>query len=542
MSSRALAVLVACGVLGLALLVGVKREAIGDFVRFQIDANQAVDLGNQALRDIKIDSATYRHTATITYTFDEHTNEYLRRTIGIAAANRVYREQVPSAFWTIRYFRDSQNEEYMVVLRPDGSLHSVHHTLDEKASGANLSKDDALARAENYLRDRKNMHLSGWRLVDAQTDKKPARTDHTFEWEQNAALDPGSGQQDAHIRMQLHVQGDEVSGYRIFIKIPEAWLDEESRTTGAQLAQTFGRWIGLSAFLIAALVIFLRNLRHPDVARVPWRRLGKWSIWMFVAAVVIFVNRLPQLLTNYTTVMPLVMYYAILAITMIFAVSLYLAAAVLSLGISWFFLERAFGPGRIPGWAGMKAVYYRDAFCVAIFGSAAVLGLNRLPALLARWPALHHALGSSVPGGLDALNPAAGVAASAIVASFLTAGIVGLAVGIIAIYVRTAWMRAGVLILYAALMATNVATPGAFVHDAAFRLLTAIVLWFGATRIVRFNVMGYFLLASTMALATGAVELIQQPNPFFHANGYAVVAFAIALLSWPIVYWRRQPE
>jgi len=87
-----------------------------------------------------------------------------------------------------------------------------------------------------------------------------------------------------------------------------------------------------------------------------------------------------------------------------------------------------------------------------------------------------------------------------------------------------------------------VATPGAFVHDAAVRLLTAIVLWFGATQIVRFNVMGYFLLASTMALATGAVELIQQPNPYFHANGYAVVALAAGLLAWPIFYWRRQPE
>jgi hypothetical protein len=542
MSSRALAALVVCGAMGLALLIGVKREAIGDFVRFQIDANQAVELGNHALRDIKINPATYRHTATLTYTFDEYTNEYLHRTIGIAAANRIYRQQVPSAFWAIRYFRDSQNEEYTVVLRPDGSIHSVHHTLDEKASGANLSKEDALARAETYLRDWKKMDLSGWNLVDARSDKKPARTDHTFEWEQNSALDPGPGQQGAHIRMQLHVQGDEVSGYRVFVKIPEAWRDAESRTTGAQLAQTYGRWIGLFAVLIGALVIFLRNLRHPDVARVPWRRLGKWSIWMLAAAVVTFANRLPQLLTNYTTVMPLLMYYAILAITMIFAVSLYLAGAFLLLGIAWFFLERAFGPGCIPGWAGMKAVYYRDAFCVATFGSAAVLGLNRLPALLARWPVQHHMLGSSVPEGLDVLNPAAGVAASAIVASFLTAGIIGLAAGIIAIYVRAVWIRAALLLLYSALMATNVATPGSFVHDAAFRLLAATILWFGVTQVVRFNAMGYFLAASMIALVTGAVELIEQPNLYFRANGYAVVAVAVALLAWPIFYWRRQAE
>ena len=192
MSSRALAVLIACGVLGVALLAGVKREAIGDFVRFQIDAQEATERGDEDLRQIKIDPATYHHATTITYTFDDYTNEYLRRAIGIAAANRIYRDQVPSAFWTVRYFRDSQNEEYLVVLKPDGSLHSMHHTLDEKAPGANLSKEEAQARAEAYLRDRKGVNLADWNLVETHTDKKPARTDHTFEWEQKAALDaPG---------------------------------------------------------------------------------------------------------------------------------------------------------------------------------------------------------------------------------------------------------------------------------------------------------------------------------------------------------------
>ncbi len=539
MSRRALAALAVCGVLGLALLVGVKREAIGNFVRFQIDANQAVARGDQALRDIQVDPATYRHAATVTYTFNGYTNEYLQRTIGIAAANRIYRDRVPSAFWTIRYFRDSQNEEYLVVLRPDGSLHAVHHTLDEKAAGANLTRQEALARAETYLRDQKKVDLSAWNLVETHTDKKPARTDHEFVWEQKAALDPGSGQQGAHIRMQLQVQGNEVSGYRIFIKVPDAWRDAESRTTAAQLAQTFGRTAGIALVLITVLVIFLRNLKNPDIARVPWRRLGKWSLWMLLAGLVIFANRIPQLLMSYMTAMPLTMYYAILCISLIFAVSLYLAATVLLLGLSWFFLERAFGPGRIFTWAGARAEYYRDAFCVGIFGSAAVLGISRLPAIFTRWPLLRHYLSAAGPGGLDLLNPAAGTIASAIAASFLTAGAVGLVAALIATYVRALWMRAGIMVFYAVVMATNVATPGAFLRDAAFHLVVIVVLWLGVTHIARFNVMAYFLLAAITALVSGAAGLIQQPNAYFHANGYAVVAVGIAVLAWPLVLWQR---
>jgi hypothetical protein len=88
-------------------------------------------------------------------------------------------------------------------------------------------------------------------------------------------------------------------------------------------------------------------------------------------------------------------------------------------------------------------------------------------------------------------------------------------------------------------MATNVATPGAFLRDAAFHLVAIIAIWFGVTRIVRFNVMGYFLLAAMVALVPGAIEMLDQPNPYFHANGYAVVAFTVAMLAWPLIYWRR---
>src|SRR5712671_5924844 len=94
LSSRALGALAICGVMGLALVAGVNREAIGDFVRFEINAAQATSRADQVLRDNKVDPASYEHAATIAYTFDDYNNEYLRRAIGIAAANRIYRDQV----------------------------------------------------------------------------------------------------------------------------------------------------------------------------------------------------------------------------------------------------------------------------------------------------------------------------------------------------------------------------------------------------------------------------------------------------------------
>lgn len=543
MSSRAMAVLIACGVLGIALAAGIKREAIGDFVRFQIDAREATARSDEDLRQIKVDPAIYHHATTVTYTFDDYTNEYLRRAIGIAAANRIYRNDVPSAFWTIRYFRDSQPEEYFVVLKPDGSLHSIHHTLDEKASGANLSNEEARARAEAFLRDRKGVNLADWNLVETHADKKPARTDHNFEWEQKTALDAALGQPaaaGAHIRLQLQVQGDEVSGYRVYIKIPETWLDAESRNTPAQLAQRYGLALGSGVALIAVLVIFLRNLKSPDVARVPWRALGKLSAWMLLASMVISVSRLPQILQSYETATPLVIFYVTRLISVLFLAAIFVAAALLLPGLAWFFLERVFGPGCIPTWREWKPEYFRDAFCVAVFGSGAAMGLNRLPAVFSRWPLLRHTLAPDVPGNLDLLNPAAGALASAIAGGFLGVGLLGLAVGLIAAYVRGTPMRAGLLILCAVLMATNVATPGAFLRAAAFQLLLLAALWYGVAHIARFNALGYFLYAVMITLIPSAIELLRQPNPYLHANGYAVLATAIAILAWPLMRWQRQ--
>ncbi len=540
MSGRSLAILVVCGLAGIALLAGVKREAIGDFLRFPIDARQAVERSSDALREIHVDPATYKHAATLTSTFDPYTNEYLRRAIGFDAANRVYRDQVPSVLWTVRYFRDSQNEEYMVILTADGSLHSIHHTVDEKTAGANLSREDAQSRAETFLRERKSVNPADWNLVESHTDKKPARTDHTFVWEQKASLDSAPSGQGAHIRMQLKVIGDEVSSYRSFIQIPEAWRDAEKRSTPLQSARLFGLVAVVGFAVIAAIVIFFRELKGPMVARVPWIFLGKLSVVLLLAGIGVSVNKFPELLMNYTTAWPLATFYTTLSIGMLFITAMYAAGGVILLGFAWFFLERAFGPGCIPSWRSAGAAYFRDAVCLGIFGSAALMGLSRVPALFARWPLLRHSLEASVPEGLDVLNPAVSGVGSAIVAAFLLVGALGIASGLIAAYVRAAWMRAALLILFSVLLTTNVATPGAFFREAAFHLLTITVVWFGITRLARFNVLGYFLIAAMVAITSPAAELLRQPNPYFRANGIAVAAAALALLAWPLLRRRRQ--
>jgi hypothetical protein len=88
-------------------------------------------------------------------------------------------------------------------------------------------------------------------------------------------------------------------------------------------------------------------------------------------------------------------------------------------------------------------------------------------------------------------------------------------------------------------MATNAATLGTFLREAAFHVVVFAAAWLAVKHILRFNVLGYFLLAAMTVLIPEAIDLITQPNAYFHGNGYAVIAFAAALVAWPLVSWRR---
>ncbi len=546
LSARTRGIVLGCGVFGVLLVVAVKPERVGDFVRFQINARQAAVQADEVLRQRKIDPSAFRRAAASHENFNGYTNEYLRRQVGIAGANRLYQEKVPSAFWRVRYFRDSEKEEYAVVLHTDGALHSLRHLLEEKAPGANLSKEEAQARVEAYLRDEKKLDLAKWKLVEAKSEKRPARTDHTFTWEELEPIGP-AGAEAAHTRIELKVQGDEVSGYRIFVKLPEAWERRQKEETLPGILHLVGMIVFFVALIAVVLVVFFRNLKQPAAASIPWRRLSGWALWGLLAILVVLSNRLQLVLYAYPTEFPLRVYLAIQFIVVAFAAAAIYGLLASLFGLGWFFLSRAFGAERLPGWRGMPGAYYRDAFCVALGGTGALLGLSRLPHLLARvWPAAQRTLEASLPSGLDGYLPAAQAIAQAVGSvwggGLFMAGYIALAAGFLAGYVRQRWLRLGLVLLLAVALAGDWGSPGDFAKRVLEQLLFLAVVWWGVTRVVRFNLLAYFLVAATIALVGTAGALLQQPNGFFRANGYAVVAALLALLAWPLIAWLRSPS
>jgi Type II CAAX prenyl endopeptidase Rce1-like len=540
LSRRALALLAAAGALGFVSLWIIKPRPIGNFVRFPLDSREASRRADDVLRQLRQDPGSYHRAAALQFTFDPLVNEYLRRTIGLEAANRIYREKVPAAFWTVRYFRDSQKEEYFIVLRPDGNVHSVHHTLAEASLGANLTKEEAQSRAEAFLRDSKTVDLSQWKLVEARSEKRPSRTDHTFTWEEVEPLVPSpSGAETAHVRISLAVQGDQVSGYRIFIHLPEDWVRKQNETTLANTAQTVLLLALVGGFGLAILIVFLRNLKSPQIAAVPWRSLALWSLAVLAASLLRFAALEPQYFLTYQTEQPFGTFLGTLLIQQVLGAALFYSATVLLLGLGLFFLVHAYGREWPPLWDRSSGAYYRDAIVIMLSGWAILAGIHRLRDFVsAVWPGARYSFPASVPAGLDANWPALNTLSSAIIEGFLMIGIILLLLGFAASYLRRFWMQVILVAALATLSVPRWGSAGDFVQTAAFGFLELAVIWWGARYWVRFNLLGYFLLTMLLILSPAIGELIRQPNTYFRVNGAVLIGAVAFLLVLTLAGWR----
>ena len=544
--------LAVCLAVGCVLAWRFKPETIGDYLRLSTDSRSARSTADQLMRRRSLDPGAYYHATVFADIADPVTNEFLRQRLGTTRVNAIYAQLVPAALWRVRYFRDSQPEEFAVILRPDGTLHSLRHTLAEEASGASLTKDEAVARAQKFLSDEKKIVLKDWDLVDSASDKKPHRTDHTLTWQQRKALDDGSSSaygcaaaaaDHACARIEIQVLGDEVTNYRTYIKIPDAWRREHGERSLVRAVVSFGVptlfFVGLG---LTALILFLKNLKSEAASSIPWKRIILWSLSGFAAYVLILAlgDRLPNFLNAYDTAIPMKLFFGGLAIGALLGGPLYSGAIALLFGASWYFAVKAFGQEGLPSWLGMPAPYYRDALMIGLGGTAGLLGLERLLAAAStHWPTTHRHLDVVFGQDFDAVFPAAAILGGTLLRGLLLTGLVTVIASFIAAYVRQSSVRVLLLFLGTlSLVGGSWGTSADFAKQFLARLILLGVLVFGVRYLMRFNLLGCFLVVAGTSLVTGAAEMLAQPDAFYRGNAYAVLLMLALLFAWPLAAWR----
>jgi len=546
LSVKAMAALAICLILGALAALKLNHERIGDYLKLNINARDAAAMTDKALRGAGADTGAYHRATLFLDNSDATANEFLREKIGISAVNKLYESRVPVPLWGTRYFKDGDPEEYFVVLKSDGSLHSIHHTIAENAPGASLTKEEAVPLAEKYLREQKNLDLSHWSLVDSDSKKRPHRIDHTLTWQQDMALDADNTVNGhAFARIDLKVLGNEVTDYRNYVKIPDEWSrkqDEQGLSRTLYLVGTILSYVALGA---AMFIIFFMKFRTEDVQSIPWKRISRWAIWSVAGftLTVAFGDRLTQLLQQYQTAIPLKAMYLVATISIVLGAAFAAGALILVFGLAWFYCRKAFGEERLPGWSGMSGAYYRDALLIGVGGLAGLIGLESgLGWAATHWPMAHRFLPAAFGNDFSAKLPLASTIGAAISHSLLYSALVAAIAGFVAAYIKPVVFRVVIFLVGAATLVRDWGSSGDFAEKylASCVLLGAIVL--GVRWIAKFNLLGVFLVLMGASLLPAGLVLLKQENAFYHGNGQAILVGLLLLFGWPLLKWQIFPS
>jgi membrane protease YdiL (CAAX protease family) len=544
LSKGVLAFLGVAIVLGGAAALKLKPVHLGDYLKLSVNAKEAKSRASEILKQRGVAAESYNSVTTFVDATDSIASEYLRQKIGVKALNEIYEKQVPGALWATRFFRDGQTEEYSVILRPNGELHSVHHELAEASAGAALSKDDAIAKATDFLRSEKGIDMSGWALVDSGSEKRPQRIDHNLIWQAKQPLDGPESDLDpgkhAFRRIQVQVLGDEPTSYRTYIKVPDDWRrKQESQPIWRTLHTVFTACLA-AGLGIAGLIFFLREIRSDLMKQVPWRRFTVWGLFALAAYVLIgaFGDRLPMFLSQYKTAIPLKYFYGGLAIGFTVGAFFYLGLTVILFAMGWLFLKQAYGELDWPRWRGMPADYYRDALLIGAGGTAALIAVSRATEfILRRWPTPHRAFPANFGLDFDSYVPGISIAAAAVLHGLLFTAAIAAVGGFVLAHSKSPALRALLFLAATIALVGGWGSPADFLKQWVAQLVFAGIVVLGVARVARLNLLGYFLVLAVPSLLLGAQELLSQANGFYQRQGYLVLAALAALLAWPLAGW-----
>ncbi len=287
-------ILVCVLICALSLIIGVKyfsRVFPEASIDFKITRSQSAKLAKEFLKEKGFDWSGYNHAAIFTH--DDIAKVFLEREMGLSEANQIMGSKIRLWRWSNRWFKPLQKEEFKVHITPEGELVGFEHLLPEEKKGADLEKEEALALAEGFLVQIMGKDLNQLEFLDVTSEKRPNRTDHTFTWKEK-----GFDVEDATYRMQVEIKGDEVSGYKEFLKVPEKWKRSYQKLRSRNEMASLVAGLFFILILIGILIVFLKRLRNRDIK---WRIALWFGLIAFILFFLYLMNILSLSLFSYKT-------------------------------------------------------------------------------------------------------------------------------------------------------------------------------------------------------------------------------------------------
>jgi hypothetical protein len=425
----------------------------------------------------------------------------------------------------VRYFRPLSAREIVIrVGSRDGQILSVQRHLAETDSLPTLGEEEARGLALDLLR-RQGIDPAAFDLKDAAELKRPHRLDRTFTWEAKAEDPRNVGE--AHHRIEVVVQGNQIGSYRPSLKIPEEWLRQRDKGT---LWATLRRLeLVLAAGALLGLLLWTVLSEH-KAGRIQWRRILLMCIPLAGIALAGVINAWPLAMSRYSNVVPWGIFLGtiLVGVALGSVVNYLLAAASLATATS-----------QWPASWGLRHPVARrsqlaDAFLATAAGLVLLAALDHLGAALFHMvPALASVPTVSKPLGASAFQCWFGIVFNVLRPA--VAGI-GLGAGILGLLRLSRRFRlytillAGLIAL--ALVPSQAVTGPEFLLGLLWSIVQVAVLLAIARALLAGNLLAWPLLLYVVLSVRATVPWIGADGAFYRTQGMIAAAFLALPLVW----------
>ncbi|HEY6347139.1 MAG TPA: type II CAAX endopeptidase family protein [Bryobacteraceae bacterium] len=254
----------------LALLAGATWYSVRNFYRafpeasidFRVSREDARLLASRFLSDQGYDVRAYQQAAR--FSFDDEAKTFLEREAGLERANQIMGVRVRLWRWSYRWFRPQQKEEYRVDITPKGELVGFEHLIPEDAaardSGPALAADQARALAEDFLRSHLRRDPASLEFVEVSQIARPKRLDRVFAWKER-----DFNLHDAENRVEVTLLGNEIGGYREYLKVPEQWTRDYEKLRSKNNVTEVADTVAMVLLLLGLIVVLVQRVRAKQV-------------------------------------------------------------------------------------------------------------------------------------------------------------------------------------------------------------------------------------------------------------------------------------
>ena len=259
-------------------------------IDFRYDRKASLRVAEPLIAAQRLDARGMKHTAT--FSGDNNARIFLERSLGLAKASAIMRRDVRIWWWSHRWFKPLQEEEYRVDVAPTGEIVGFSDKIPEDRALPSPEVPAARTIAESFL-TRVGVKLADLQPVAQSERRLPRRMQRIFTYDSQSVHPAG-----APYRFVVTVDGDRVSSYSQRVKVPDQWQREYRELRSKNLLAGNIDLVFMIITGIAAVVIFVVRLLRGDMALRMLLGIGAAAVVLVTG---VAINSYPGALADYDT-------------------------------------------------------------------------------------------------------------------------------------------------------------------------------------------------------------------------------------------------